>query len=174
MLNFSRRLTVLMPILFAAVAACTPSSDTATSDADSAAPVTDAAAPTTAAAAASAPPVELPESVDLNEFAAVYADVFLVQMRAQKLISAAIRAQDAEELAKLRVATERSVIDIVERHGMPIEVYKQTVQRLNQNRALSQQVADRVQAILKERGDLPADAPHAVVSGQPKGPVKPR
>ncbi len=171
MSNFFHRMISLTPILLAAIVGCTPSEKTTAPDAGPAAPVTDTAAPATSA---TAPSVNLPDSVDLNEFAAVYADVFLVQMRAQKLISAAIRAQDAQELAKLRAATERSVIDIVERHGMPIEVYKQTVQRLNQDRALSQQVANRVQAILKERGDLPADAPHAVVGGQTKGRAKPR
>lgn len=175
MWNTSRRFRALLPILLAVAAGCSSSGEQPAPAADAALPVTDTTAPVTGAVApVTGLPAALPGSVDLNDFAVVYADVFMVQLRAQKLISAAIQANDAVELAKLRAATERSVVDIVERHGMPIDVYKQTVRRLNEDRALSQKVADQVQKILKDRGDLPADAPRAVVGGPAKGPAKGR
>lgn len=132
---------------------------------DAASPTTGTTAPVTAAAA----PTMVTGTVDLEDFAVLYADVFLVQMRAQKLMMAAARANDAGELAKLKAATERSVVQIVERHGMPMGQYKEVVKRLNADRALSQQVADRVQKILKDRGDLPKDTPRAVVDAPAGG-----
>lgn len=132
---------------------------------DAAKPSTGTTAPVMAATA----PARFTGTVDLEDFAMLYADVFLVQMQAQKLMMAATRANDVGELAKLKAATERSVAQIVERHGMPLEQYKAVVKRLNADRALSQRVADRVQKILKDRGDLPKDAPRAVVDAPAGG-----